>query len=287
MDADDYKPEFEFSAPPSSSAVENTFRMAQVLQKRKDYTQALEKYHLVCDTVEREVTMSHSSATEVHWAVFSLRSIADIYSELQDWDKSLAFRSVEKSFLEFLQRRQSTDPSTSEPPETDFLTATSNANFFSQLFSQIHAARELPETQPPDCPEALMKRLEDARVRDDEENAERVIQLLNDATEERERQTHESFWKRNLKRISDHPVQVIAAVLLFGAVALLVTRIGVPRKPRSVGGARSNFASRFGEMDNVMKSMRDDVGGGPRRAEATMRTGAKRRAVRKEAVYDL
>lgn len=78
-DTPGYVSENLFTSTPSSSSIENTYRMGQVLQAKKDYTKAISTYLSVCETTERVIAMNPGANVEMQWVFLSLGNISDIY----------------------------------------------------------------------------------------------------------------------------------------------------------------------------------------------------------------
>lgn len=101
----------------SSASVQNTDRMACALESKGQDKEALERFHLVCDSIERLILSNPGSTVDPRFAILSLGNIADIYERRRDTKKSLAFRECQLAFLEHLkQKERPAPPPTTTPP---------------------------------------------------------------------------------------------------------------------------------------------------------------------------
>lgn len=246
--------ESKFTNTPSSLSVENTFRMAQVLQAKKDLEKAIEKYLLVCESIEKIVTLNPGANVEIHWAIFSLGAISDIYQDRQDYNKSLLFRNVQKDFLEFLQTQRGYGNTKDEyvdddEGDTDFITIATKTHSYMELFQKFHEAMDAPEKPPPEDPQELMRKLKEARKKDEEAKIEQTIKLLNEAAEMRENEIKNSFWKRNLLRITEHPVIFVFIVLAISILVILLWKSKPKKKVNIPGG----FDAQLAYLENYVK----------------------------------
>lgn len=255
-DDDQYVVPFEnkFTNTPSSTSVENTFRMAQVLQAKKDFDKAIEKYLLVCESLEKIIAMNPGANVEIHWAIFSLGSISDIYQDRLDYNKSLLFRNVQKDFLEFLQTQKGYGSTKDEFAEdddddTDFISIATKSHSYMELFKKFHEAMEAPEKPPPEDPQELMRKLREARKKDEEAKIEQTIKLLNEAAEMRENEIKNSFWKRNLLRITDHPLIFVFIVLTISILIILIWKSKPKKKVNIPGG----FDAQLAYLENYVR----------------------------------
>jgi hypothetical protein len=287
VDDDDEIAQIHFSCPPSTSDIENTFRMAQVLYKRKEYSQAVAKFMLVCDSLERVIAVNPGAQVEIHYGVFSIGGIADIYHDLSDFNKSIAIRRVQNDFLEFLQTQQDvTMDSNDDSTPTDFVALAAASSRYRQFFKQLHLANDLPSNPPEETAAELRRRLIEARERDEAERLSRVLALLNDASESGELSMRESFWKRNLERITDHPVYFVVVILLFSIGVIFLT-IFVPRKKAII--SRRTFDEGLGDLNEFMKDHGQETGSTTKTAKSHKPGQHHTRGAKhdKEPVYDL
>jgi hypothetical protein len=230
-DQDAYVPSFEFTCPPASSSIENTFRMAQVLEKKGDTDAAISKYLLVCESLERTISLIPSATVDIRLAVFSLGNISDIYESRGDWDKSLAFRKCQRQFLEYFRRHRHLTLGEEEDAGVDFSEVTSTAASLGRLFAGIANARATKERPPPEAPEKLLRRFHDAVTAEREAQADRIAEMLDRATEARDVALTNSFWKRSVRRAADHPWMLILVAFVIGVVIVLAVALR-PKKRR-------------------------------------------------------
>jgi hypothetical protein len=230
-DEDAYVPSFEFTCPPASSSIENTFRMAQVLEKKGDTDAAISKYLLVCESLERAISLIPSATVDIRLAVFSLGNISDIYQSRGDWDKSLAFRECQRQFLEYFRRHRHLTLGEEEDAGLDFSEVTSTAASLGRLFAGIADARATKERPPPEAPEKLLRRFQDAVTAEREAQADRIAEMLDRATNARDATITNSFWKRSLRRAADHPWMLILVAFVIGVVIVLAVALR-PKKRR-------------------------------------------------------
>jgi hypothetical protein len=226
--AEGYAPNFQFTCPPASSAIENTFRMGQVLQKKDEPDGAIKKYLAVCDALERVVTLNPSANVDIRLAIFSLGHIADIYHSREDWDKSLAFRECQQSFLEYMNRSCDVkfgDDADEGDAMPDFYQVTSQAATYRCLFEKVRAAKELKERPPVEKPEQIMQRYREALAKEEHDRNERLVRMFNDAARERELELKNSPIKQNLQRIIDHPILFMMIFIIVGAAVTVIIQM--------------------------------------------------------------
>jgi hypothetical protein len=234
----------------SLAAVENIYKAAQDLHKRKEFPEAISQYLVVCQTLERSLALGRRAHVDVYWGILSIGGIADIYFELADWQKSLAYRKIQKAFLDIFEHRR--DPTEDTDEESDLIAIT---NQYLALFKRVHDANELPDKPPPETPEAIMERLTNARKKEEEQKIDRVIQLLNQASDSRDRQIRESFWRRNLQRALDHPVIVVIIVLVFVSGLLFLVNLSPTVKIPDTAKVRAQFDDKFGKIQDLMRDI--------------------------------
>ena len=240
--------ETHFQHTPSSHSIENTFRMAQVLQAKKDYSKAIDKFVLVCESIEKVIALNPGANVEIHWVIFSLGAIADIYQDRQDYNKSILFRNAQRGFLEYLQEQKSLGRAVAlevdddDETDQDVITIASQSHSYMKLFEKVHEAVAEPEKPPPEDPKDLLRRLQEARKKDEEDKIEETIRLLNEAADQREKELKNSFWKRNLQRITDHPVMFVLVVLFVAFAIILYVKYKPKKKVVIPGGIDAQMA---------------------------------------------
>ncbi|OHT01920.1 hypothetical protein TRFO_31164 [Tritrichomonas foetus] len=220
--------------------------MAQVLQAKKDFDKAIDKFLLVCECTERVIAMNPGANVEIHWVVFSLGAISDIYQDRQDYNKSILYRNAQRAFLEFMQTQKGTNKSTfatnSDSDDEDLITIATKSHSYMKLFESVHEAMKAPEKPPPEDPQELMRKLQEARKKDEEEKIEQTIKLLNEAADAREKEIQNSFWKRNMQRITDHPVIFVFIVLIISVCVILFVKFKPKKKINIPGGIDAQMA---------------------------------------------
>lgn len=118
-----------------------------------------------------------------------------------------------------------------------------------ELFQKFHEAMDAPEKPPPEDPEELMRKFQEARKKDEEAKIEQTIRLLNEAAEMRENEIKNSFWKRNLLRITEHPVIFVFIVLTISILAILLWKSKPKKKAHVPGG----FDAQLAYLENYVK----------------------------------
>ena len=237
----EYVSSVQFTDPPSSGSIENTYRMAQVLHKKGDLDLAIEKYLLVCDTLERVITVNPGARIEIQWAVFALRDIAEIYESRQDYKKSLAFRNCQTSFLKFMQTQKNGGIPNSDSDSDDgesidkFAELTTRGATYRSLFLEIKKARDMEARPPPETAEELLKKFQEAKQQEEDAKIDRLIKLLEESAEQRENELKNSFWKRNMQRIVDHPAVFVIMMVLLSVIVIAFVKFR-PRKRVVVPG---------------------------------------------------
>ncbi|KAH0786814.1 hypothetical protein GPJ56_009191 [Histomonas meleagridis] len=217
------------SKTPSSGSIENMFNMAQVLLKKKIYDQAIEKFINVCQSTEDIISLNPGSRIEISWTVLSLGYISDIYFDLKDYNKSLLFRNAQNSFLEYIQKLQNSGKNLDaeeedNDDEKDLIEVASISYTYKKLFEEVHKAIDAPCKPPPEDPEELRKKIMDAQKKAEEEKIENAIKLLNDASKAREDRLKNSFWRRNLQRMIDHPFIIVLVIIAISVVLVIYSQ---------------------------------------------------------------
>jgi hypothetical protein len=229
----DFVPDASLSAlePPSTSSIENAFRLAQVVQRRKDPLAAVPRYLIVCDMVQNVIQMNPAARVDVKWVLLSLSSIADIYDGREDWEKSKAFRDCVQRFALYIQSEgKSLDDEDSESTDLDSIASVAVA--YGRLFEDLQAARALPDRAPPETPAALLRRIADAHERTQRGQLEAIARRLGSAHDEHEQAIRGSFWRRNTDRIARHPCLAVLILLALVLIILVYATLR-PRKPKA------------------------------------------------------
>ena len=246
-----------FKSTPSSSSMENQFRMAQVLQAKKDYDFAIRKYIDLLLSVEKTIALNPGANVELQWPVLSLGNIADIYAEKQDYNKALLFRNSQNEFLLFMKEKkismQSNSESDSDDNDTDFFEVATTGHKYQSLFKKVHEAIDAPEMKPRESPEELAKRIIEAKQKEEEEKMEEIIRQLNEASQQREKEIQNSFIKRNVRRMTDHPVIFVLLLLACTLLAVLWVQFKPKRKTNIPGGLEGSMAYLQKYMDDYEK----------------------------------
>jgi hypothetical protein len=232
---DEYVPTATFTCPPSSSVIENTFRMAQVLERKRDCDSAISKFLLVCTSIERVVALNPGSDVDIRFAILSLGRIANIYDDREDWSKSLAFRRCEQAFLTYLRDHQA------RADDGDIASVAATARAYLEIFRGVHAAAALPEHRP-ETPAEIARRYRAAIEQDRDNQTERVIRLLEESAEAKRVELSNSVWRRNVERVVNHPFAFVFCLLV---VAGVVTAAVVTRPKRRIAvpeGTEAKFA---------------------------------------------
>jgi len=228
-----------FKSTPSSSSIENTFRMAQVLHKNKKYKESVDAFLKVCLQTEQVLLMNPGAKIEMHWVVFSLGFISDIYAEQSDYNKSKLFRDVQNDFLYLIKNKKENgvdDLEENDSPTPDqFIQLATLGHQYQEIFSSLHKAIDEPDKPPQEDHKELVRRIQEARKKDEEARAEEMIKMLNEAADNKEKELKNSFWKRNLKRLADHPLAFVLIVVLI-ALSVVVYIKTKPKKKFSIPG---------------------------------------------------
>jgi tetratricopeptide (TPR) repeat protein len=269
--ADGYAPSFQFTCPPASSAIENTFRMGQVLQKKDEPDEAIKKYLAVCDALERVVTLNPSANVDVRLAIFSLGHIADIYHSREDWDKSLAFRECQQGFLDYINHNHHVrldDDAEEADAVPDFYQVTSQAAAYRRLFERVRAAKELKERPPVEKPEEMMRRYREALVKEEQDRNEKLVRMLNEGTHQHEMEIRNSPIKRNLQRIIDHP---IVFMVMFVFVRITIATV-LQMRPKKKLVLPEGLDAKMDFLERVARQQKGKNSGKPTRERTTRPT---------------
>ena len=248
MNQEEIISENPFKSTPSSSSIENTFRMGQVLEKKKDFKSALEKYIKVCTETERIVLLNPGAKVEIHWVVYALGFISDIYSEKKDFKKALAFRNVQNDFLQFLAKKKNIRNNEDDEEDgtnltnEDFIELATTSTIYKQLFEKFRETLEIPDKPPQEDPKDLIKRIQEAKQKDEDAKAEEMIRLLNEVADSKEKELKNSFFKRNIKRLTDHPVLFVLFVVIIAIGIILFVKFKPKKKINIPGGIDAQIA---------------------------------------------
>ena len=248
MNQEEIISENPFKSTPSSSSIENTFRMGQVLEKKKDFKSALEKYIKVCTETERIVLLNPGAKVEIHWVVYALGFISDIYSEKKDFKKALAFRNVQNDFLQFLAKKKNIRNNEDDEEDgtnltnEDFIELATTSTIYKQLFEKFRETLEIPDKPPQEDPKDLIKRIQEAKQKDEDAKAEEMIRLLNEVADSKEKELKNYFFKRNIKRLTDHPVLFVLFVVIIAIGIILFVKFKPKKKINIPGGIDAQIA---------------------------------------------
>jgi hypothetical protein len=227
----EYIPDARFSRldPPSTSSIENAFRIAQALERKQDPLNAVSRYLYVCEMIENVLQMNPGARVDVKWVLLSLKNIADIYDDRRDFAKAKAFRKCLVDFANYLKSEgQSLDEDGDEDPNFDSITTA--AVSYRRMFEAVRTAAALPDQAPPEEPTVLLQRIAEAREKARQDRVEEMVRLLDEAHEERERSIQRSFWKRNLFRAARHPFIAGAVMLVVIVSVVWYTTLRQPKK---------------------------------------------------------
>jgi hypothetical protein len=246
MDDAESVSDVQFSSPPSSSAIENTFRMGQVLEWKRDFQAAISKYLLVCAAMESVIKVNPGARVDMKWVLLSLEAIAKIYERREDYAKSVPFREC---LIEFLKHIKA-DGESSLEDETlgDFDRTTSAASAYGRLFEQIHTAAALPE-EPCESTLDLLKMVAEDQQKKKEDRVDRMLQMLDQKHKERVQQIQNSFWRRNYERAVRHPI--IAGLLIATVCSLLVYCTTL--KPKNVVNLPDDEGEKIASMERLVQ----------------------------------
>ena len=199
----------------NSSTIENNFKIAQVLQIRKEVDKAMSRYKDVCFSLEKIARNNPGANLELQYIPLSLGKMSDIYKERNDLEKALAFMVCQRHFLEYMaanKPNQEHEDSTDGEKGKGF-----EEHSLEELFSEMHAAFDKEDAPPPKDPQDVVKMFMEAKKKEDEERAKENMKRLNEIMEERKRKLENSKWEQTLEWVNNHPIK-----LAFGAVVFLV-----------------------------------------------------------------
>jgi hypothetical protein len=206
----------------SSAAIENTYRMACALDAKREELEALSRFYLIIDSLERLIMRNSTANIDIRYAILSLGNIADIYERRHDTKKTLAFRESQLAFLQHLKQSQSTPDDDEETPAVVEIVSVASA--YSRLFRKVQEARDLPE-KANETPDEIIRRYKEAVAKEEEQKVERFVQLLEQTTAARKAEIENSFWRKNLQRMVDHPFVFLLVILGIGLVLILAFRL--------------------------------------------------------------
>lgn len=204
----------------NSSAIENNFKIAQVLQIRKEIPKALAKYQSVCVSLENISKNNPGANLELHFIPLSLGKMSDIYKEKQDLEKALAFMKCQRHFLEYMA---SNKPNREQEDSTDGADGKGfDEHSLDDLYSEMHKCFEMKDAPPPRDPQEIVKEFAEAKKKQDEENARENMRRLNEILEERKRKLENSKWEQTIEWVSNHPIKLALGALVFLGVFLII-----------------------------------------------------------------
>lgn len=203
----------------NSSAIENNFKIAQVLKIRGEIPHAINKFKDVCYSLEKVVKMNPSAQCELHFIPMSLGELSKIYQEKEDIEKALAFTKCQRAFLEFMANNKpnqegecSTDGGEDELPE----------HTLPELFSEMTRAFEMEDAPPPKNPQEVVQLFLEAQKKQEQETARRNLEMLNKLTEERKRKLESSRWGQTVEWVNQNPIKLAVFCLVFLGVFLAI-----------------------------------------------------------------
>jgi hypothetical protein len=254
----EYRSDIEFSAPPSSSAIENIFRIAQVLERKEKCSEAISRYLLVCDSIDRVIQMNPGAEVDIKWVLLSLENIAKIYEVRKDWPKSIAFRKCLTGFAQYIQSsggRDLTGDGDEDKDDSphDFDTITTAAVAYRALFARVREAAELPE-KPSETTADRLQQLAAAHEKQKQDRVERVMKLLDDEHEARMKAIQNSFWKRNWHRAMRHPL--ITGVTIAVLSLLLVFYVTTASKRKKKVAVPEDFDAQMAFLERIVAEQR-------------------------------
>lgn len=204
----------------NSSKIENDFKIAKVLQIRKEIPKALLKYQRVCEALEQISTNNPGANLELHFIPLSLGQMSDIYKEKQDLGKALAFMKCQRHFLEYIASNR---PNREQENSTDGADGKEfEEHSLPDLFNEMHKCFEMKDAPPPRDPKDIVKEFEIAKKKQDEENAKENMRRLNEILEERKRKLENSKWEQTIEWVSNHPIKLALGSLVFLGVFLVI-----------------------------------------------------------------
>ncbi|OHT05014.1 hypothetical protein TRFO_27321 [Tritrichomonas foetus] len=204
----------------NSSTIENNFKIAQVLQIRKEPERALNKYKDVCLSLEKISRNNPGTNLELHFLPLSLGKISEIYKEKNDPEKALAFLVCQRHFFEYMaanrpnhEHENSTDGADGKDLEEHTL---------EELFEEMHNAFNKEDAPPPRDPQEVVKLFLEAKKKQDEEIAKENMKRLTEMIEERKRKLENSKWEQTLEWINNHPIKLAIGAVVFLGIFLII-----------------------------------------------------------------
>ena len=203
----------------NSSAIENNFKIAQVLKIRNEIPRAINKFKDVCYSLEKIVKMNPSAQCELHLIPMSLGELSKIYQEKEDIEKALAFIKCQRGFLEYMANNKpnqegecSTDGGEDELPE----------HTLPDLFAEMTRAFEMEDAPPPKDPQEVVQLFLEAQKKQEQETARKNMEMLNRLAEERKRKLESSRWEQTLEWVNNNPIKLAVFCLCFLGVFLAI-----------------------------------------------------------------
>lgn len=241
----------------TTDGVEGIFRMGEVLQAKKDLDYALEKFEEVVYETEKIVFMNPSARIEIQWAVLSLGNMSDIYTEKEDWKKALALRQIQTEFLQTMTNSSKTTNNENSDDENTFLEITTIGRQYNSLFRKAHAAIEMPCKPPPEDPQELARKFIEAKKKDEEAEVNNVIKKINEVVKAKEDEINNSFFKKNMQIVFDHPILFVLFVILVGVAIFLIYGLMRARsasiKREKIAKAEAYMRSKGMDIDDIIK----------------------------------
>jgi hypothetical protein len=114
----------------SSAEIQSAYRVALTLPP----SAALQEFFLICDSTEQIIAANPKADVDSMQVALSIGWIADISESWKDFEKSVAIREWQLSFVDYLQSLRL--------PQRGGVPAVLE---YAQLFAQLRAAREMSE----------------------------------------------------------------------------------------------------------------------------------------------
>ena len=221
----------------NASQIENNFKIAQVLQIRKETEKSIRKYQDICFSLEKIIFNNPNSNVEIHYIPLSLSKLSDIYKEKEDFNKALLFMTCSRKFLEYIaneRSRHSSEKTFNEEGGEENFQPLYEEHSLNELFQMMHSAFEAPDSLPPKDPQEIISEFLSAKKRQEEEVVLSNLAKVKRINEERKLRLANSRFERFVEWVNGHSVIVVFIIFLIFIVFLSLSFLYMSHSNNSI-----------------------------------------------------
>jgi hypothetical protein len=194
----------------SSMAIQNAFKMAQILQLQKKDDDAITQYHEVCSAIAKTIRENPDADVDYRLIPVSINKIVEIYRTRDDYGKMKAFLEVERLFLENLTVTSQDSGSETKGQSHNLL----------EMLDRMEAAFAVKAKLQP---QEIVQMMLEERKEKERESMKRNMETLLQYAEERKRKLENSRWARVCDFFDRHT----CAIMIWGMVLVVIITMGV------------------------------------------------------------